>query len=129
VAKTFSPAFLNASQRTAIALLMADAYSRTGKPTEEFVIYDSVLQELAAKADRIPLEHAARKQRLFPVGIRAQVSEDAEAETRRVAQRPAEQRPAERGIQVNAVAASAQVGARSPEYARVLERYLAVLSS
>src|SRR4029077_6919737 len=53
--KEFLADFPNAEPRTAVALLMADAYSRTGKPQEEFAIYDSVLQELALKADRVPL--------------------------------------------------------------------------
>ena len=34
---------------------MADAYARKGKTQEEFAIYDSVLQELALKAEKIPL--------------------------------------------------------------------------
>ena len=34
---------------------MADAYARTGNTQEEFAIYDSVLQELALKAQKMPL--------------------------------------------------------------------------
>ena len=47
--------FPHAPQRTSVALLMADAYARTGKTQEEFSIYDSVLQELALKAEKMPL--------------------------------------------------------------------------
>jgi len=36
---------------------MADAYARTGKTQEELAIYDSVLQELAAQAQKVPLGH------------------------------------------------------------------------
>jgi len=109
--KDFLASFPNASQRTAIALLMADAYSRTGKPTEEFVIYDSVLQELAAKADRIPLgTRGSETENYSPVGIRAQVSEDAEAEDAQSGATPrgaaAQQNAA---FQVNAASAAAQV--------------------
>ena len=39
----FLASFPHAPQRTDIALLMADAYARTGKTQEEFTIYDSVL--------------------------------------------------------------------------------------
>ncbi len=53
--REFLASFPNAPQRTSVALLMADAYARTGKTQEEFAIYDSVLQELAAKAQKIPL--------------------------------------------------------------------------
>ena len=51
----FLSSFPSAAQRTEVALLMADAYARTGKSQEEFAIYDSVLQELAAKAQNVPL--------------------------------------------------------------------------
>ena len=34
---------------------MADAYARKGDTKSEFAIYDSVLQELAAKAQNVPL--------------------------------------------------------------------------
>ena len=53
--REFLANFSNAPQRTDIALLMADAYARTGQTREEFAIYDSVLQELAAQAQKMPL--------------------------------------------------------------------------
>src|SRR5258708_11636400 len=53
--KEFLANFPNATQRTAVALLIADACSRTGEPPEEIAIYQSVLQELTAKADSIQL--------------------------------------------------------------------------
>ena len=125
--KEFLFNFPNASQRTAVALLMADAYSRTGKPQEEFTIYDSVLQELAAKADRIPLgARDSEAENYSPVGYRAEESEEAEdSQNGAIPRGAAGQQHA--AFQVNAASASAQTGARSPEYARVLERYLARL--
>ncbi len=51
----FLASFPQAPQRTSVALLMADAYARTSKTQEEFSIYDSVLQELALKAEKMPL--------------------------------------------------------------------------
>ena len=56
--REFLANFPDAPQRTDIALLMADAYARTGKTREEFAIYDSVLQELAAQAQKMPLGKA-----------------------------------------------------------------------
>ena len=53
--RAFLANFPDAPQRTPIALLMADAYARRGNTQEEFSIYDSVLQELALKAEKIPL--------------------------------------------------------------------------
>src|SRR6266849_2189186 len=103
--KEFLANFPNSRQRTAVALLMADAYSRTGKPQEEFSIYDSVLQELAAKAgEESETERAQDEARIRESGA-----------------------PQNSAFQVNAASASVQAGARSPEYARVLERYLARL--
>ena len=58
--REFLANFPNAPQRTPVALLMADAYARTGNTQEEFAIYDSVLQELALKAQKIPLGRVRR---------------------------------------------------------------------
>ena len=41
--REFLASFPGAPQRTDVALLMADAYARTGKTQEEFAIYDSSL--------------------------------------------------------------------------------------
>ena len=125
--KEFLSNFPDTSQRTPVALLMADAYSRTGKPQEEFTIYDSVLQELAAKADRIPLGARDSGAEVYSSARnRAEEGEEAEDSQNGVMPRVAvgQQNAA---FLVNAASASAQTGARSPEYARVLERYLARL--
>src|SRR5258708_20775899 len=53
--REFLTAFPLAPQRAVVALLMADAYARTGQTQKEFAIYDSVLQELAAQAQKVPL--------------------------------------------------------------------------
>jgi len=77
--KEFLANFPNASERTAVALLVADAYSRTEKPQEEFRIYDSVLQELAAKADRIPLGARDSEAEIYsPTGNRVAEGEESE---------------------------------------------------
>src|ERR1700693_2086011 len=56
--REFLASFPNAAERTTVALLMADAYARKGDAKSEFTIYDSVLQELAAKAETVPLGSA-----------------------------------------------------------------------
>src|SRR5258708_36770408 len=54
----FLASFPAAGQRNHVALLTPDALARTGTTKEEFAIYDSMLQELARKAEGIPLgEH------------------------------------------------------------------------
>jgi hypothetical protein len=53
--KEFLASFPKSGDRTRIALLIADADARLQKPQDEFAIYDAILQELAAHADKIPL--------------------------------------------------------------------------
>jgi tetratricopeptide (TPR) repeat protein len=89
--RRFLAAFPGAPERTAVALAMADAFARKEQVAEEFAAYDRLLQELAARTDRVPLGAGT-----------AQTEEGAHA------------RPA---------------GARSQEYARVLDRYIARLVS
>ena len=55
----FLAAFPKASERTEMALRMADAYARTGKTHEEFALYDAVLRELSANAQGVPLGGAS----------------------------------------------------------------------
>ena len=104
--------FPNAPERTDVSLLMADAYARTSKSQQEFAIYDSALQELAARADRVPLGSRA-------FGVQG-INQENEAQ-RANAGLPA-------AFQVNATLEDRRVGARSPEYQRVLDRYLARLA-
>ena len=136
----FLVAFPDAPQRTDVALLMADAYGRTGRTADEFAVYDSVLQELALKADHVPL--GARPEptrnrdadfinRLAAAGaMEGSPEETLEQGNGSVA--PLQ--PTNAAFQVGAngtstsVQVGVQVGARSPEYARVLERYLARLA-
>lgn len=88
--KLFLAQFPNDPRRVQVALETGDAYSRIDQPEKEFALYKSLLQELAARADGVPLG--------------AQDEGSAAAE--------------------NGVAAS---GARSAEYAQVLDRYLSRL--
>jgi predicted Zn-dependent protease len=125
----FLSAFANAPQRTEVALLMADAYARTGKMQEEFAIYDSVLQELAAKARNVPLgkgvegvDGAGEYER----GTFGNAS-DGESENETLVRGRIQQRAGGEAFQVGGTVAATQGGARSPEYSRVLERYLARL--
>ncbi|MBS1872968.1 MAG: hypothetical protein JSU00_07120 [Acidobacteria bacterium] len=103
----FRAQFANAAERTQVATLMADAYARTNQMQQEFALYNELLRELSRRADGVPLgEHggaapAAPKQ--------DQPQEQGDAAT------PAEPREAPKR------------GARSPEYARILDRYLARL--
>lgn len=91
--------FPNASNRTAVALRVADAYARTNKTAEEFALYDTLLVELARRADSVPL------------GALPAV------------------RPVRAAQQENQPPAAPYDALRSPDYARVLDRYVARLVS
>ena len=133
--RQFLTNFPKAPQRTAVALLMADAYSRKGDTTNEFTIYDSVLQELGSQAQNLPLGSAAEGltsvRDYAPTATNPETGgeeegEDAEGNT--TSENVVPNRPTSQAFRVNTSASpSQQVGARSPEYARVLERYLARL--
>lgn len=96
---TFLTDFPNASNRTAVALCIADAYARTNQPAQEFALYDTLLAELAKRADGVPLG-ALPPPKPAP------------------ADQPGNKAPAP---QYDAL--------RSPDYARVLDRYVARLVS
>jgi len=137
--REFLTAFPSASQRTAVALLMADADARIGKTQDEFAIYDSVLQELAAKSQNVPLGSAAAEgvagRGYYPQpGETTPESEMEGTEDEQQGEAPEgteirrpRRRPGGRAFEVAKAAVPTQATARSPEYARVLERYLARL--
>jgi cellulose synthase operon protein C len=53
--KEFSVDFPNSRLSTSVALLMADAYARTGRTQDELATYDNLLKHLAAQAHSVPL--------------------------------------------------------------------------
>jgi Tetratricopeptide repeat len=126
----FLNAFPSASRRNQVALLMADSYARTGNTKGEFAIYDGLLQELARKADGVPLgEHSeqqsAPEENSSPSGNEGAGEEDAANATRPIIHRGAESRRAFILQNTNPVLK----GVRSPEYQRVLDRYISRLVS
>lgn len=126
--KEFLAAFPKAPQRTDVALLMADADARTHRTEDEFAIYDSILQELAAKADKVPLgARALNTEQYVPQVEEQEEAENAEDSAPGIERRASHQAAQQRAFRLKAVAAANQAGARSPEYARILERYLARL--
>src|SRR5258708_21258534 len=132
--RAFLAGFPNASQRTAISLLMADAYSRESATTNEFAIYDSVLQELASEVQNVPLGAAsAGSEFAYPYARQTAAKssgqeESEDSEDQAVDQNTGRRRASSDAFRINASNSNAAPsGARSPEYARVLERYLARL--
>jgi cellulose synthase operon protein C len=133
--------FPKASQRTSVALLMADAFARKNDTQDEFAIYDSVLQELAAQAQNIPLgstsaayQSSANYTRPSYQNARntAEAQEGGEegGENQQEASEESATPPhrARQSFQLGQQAQPMrQTGPRSPEYSQVLERYLARL--
>jgi cellulose synthase operon protein C len=105
--------FPNAANRTSVALRVGDAYARTNQTREEFAIYDTLLAELAKRAEGVPM------------GVFSQTAAP-------TAPRPAST-PLSAGLSAGAPSdakSDAQYSSvRSPEYARVLDRYVARLVS
>ncbi len=133
--RDFLATFPNAPQRTAVALLMADAYSRKNDTPSEFAIYDSVLQELAAQAQNVPLGSNTEGNRAsYDYAARGGMNDAAEDEGQGAEEAGGNEETATRrrstsqAFQISTTTShQPQTGARSSEYARVLERYLARL--
>ena len=129
----FLATFPKAEQRTAVALLMADADAHLNKTQDEFAIYDSILKELAADAGKVPLGSRVAGADDFVPGWESDqvpannVSEGSDSDEANNG--ASQQSPVQTSFQVNPASngASAGNGPRSPEYSRVLERYLARL--
>jgi cellulose synthase operon protein C len=134
--KEFLATFPKAPQRTTVALLMADADARTQRTQDEFRIYDSVLQELAAKADRIPLglraagvEEFTHQPGVYSSEATESVADDdsgSSSDGGRGSVRSQRVEP-NAAFRLQTAQTPAGGGPRSPEYSRVLERYLARL--
>jgi tetratricopeptide (TPR) repeat protein len=127
----FLSAFPSAPERNQVALLMADAYARGGNTKGEFAIYDSLLQELARKADGVPLGQNFDQQFAgSDAESNAAPGDEGEDDGEDGPARPSPRsgQPQRQAFNVSGQA-SAQQGARSPEYQRVLDRYIARLVS
>jgi Tfp pilus assembly protein PilF len=99
--RQFLASFPKAAERTDVSLLIADAHARRQQTKEEFAVYDALLKELSAAAGGMPIG-------IIP------------------AQSAPEPEPPADGQEPRQPAAAP---ARSPNYARVLDRYIARLVS
>lgn len=128
-ARAFLASFPKAPQRVHVALLMADALARKGLVKEELAVYDSLLAELAARADHVPLGEQATEESGNQAPPVPNPTPETENETPEETEGEAESPPAPQGVPVPRPRArqSQGTGARSPEYASVLERYISRL--
>lgn len=129
--KQFLAAFPNAPEREQGALLLAYAYERTHRPEDEFALYDSLLTELGKQADNVPLGAQDQNSHNPPPQDKHYRPSAAEAEEQSEANDQAgEAAQNQRAFRVGNISPQTQAsGPRSPEYSRVLERYLARLVS
>ncbi len=125
--------FANAPNRTSVAMRVADAYARTAQTQREFAIYDSLLAELAGRAQNVPLGALIQATAQTAVQTAAQTSAQAAPQT---AAQPApvpnpftRTAPGEAAATSDAKNDTKYDSVRSPEYARVLDRYVARLVS
>ncbi|MFZ0908835.1 MAG: tetratricopeptide repeat protein [Candidatus Acidiferrales bacterium] len=132
--KEFLAAFPNATGRTTVALLMADADARLDKTQDEFAIYDSILQELAAKSYRMPLglRAAGDDENTSLADPYAHETNEggagagsADSDAYGAGNTQPQQNEPSAAFQVNSEQDRVESGPRSAEYSRVLERYLA----
>ena len=130
----FLNVFTSAPERNQVALLVADAYAHTGNTKAEFAIYDTLLQELARKAEGVPLgenfdQPAAQQDQSMenaaPSGGEGEGGEEEGNSSRPVIHRG---EGAKRVFMVQTTNPALK-GVRSPEYQRVLDRYIARLVS
>jgi cellulose synthase operon protein C len=136
--------FPDSPSRTTVGFQMADAYARTNQTQEEFAIYDSLLKELSERAQHVPLGEnasnpvaAAQPSQLRP----SNTMDDGDGEAgenegggddflQASAVRAARKQAQNRAFSVAGQQPSSQdIGVRSPEYQRVLDRYLSRLVS
>ena len=138
--REFLANYPKASERISVALLMADAYARKNDTQNEFAIYDSVLQELAAQSQNVPLGSTAVAYQSPGYHTRPSYKNlanavESEGEERGEGQQGENSEetttPRHRASQSFQLGASTQpprqTGPRSPEYSQVLDRYLARL--
>jgi tetratricopeptide (TPR) repeat protein len=116
------------ADRYGVAMEVADAYARENRAQDEFGIYDRMLGELAVAAKGVPLETESQSRQAVHEN-----TDDSEAENdsgNSPASSQSQDLSRGRALQAAPATATAQ-GAPSPasEYAQVLERYLARLTS
>lgn len=123
--RKFLAAFPRARERTRVALLLAESFARKRQLQEEFATYDALLKELAARAGGVPLGAAAEEgpAETFEGGTSTE-SEGGHVEAD-------EEAPPESAAEIISGRArrAEPRGPRSPDYARVLDRYISRLVS
>lgn len=125
--QAFLADFPHAPQRLSVALTMADSYARTHQTAQEFALYQQLLRELATQAGGVPLGDGSRR---YSSPVKGQSYNDSSMDAQYPGQNP-NFLPGSARTSPQAFAAQRMPrvvrGVRSPQYERVLNRYLARL--
>jgi tetratricopeptide (TPR) repeat protein len=130
--KQFLASFPGAAERSNVALQMADSYARLKKDNEEFAIYDLLLRELAASADGVPIGAEQSTASVPPQQTPCPTSQaGVEDEEGSASSQPGchqSKSTVQQAFQISQRGnVAGQTGPRSPDYVRVLDRYLSRL--
>ncbi|MGA9057049.1 MAG: hypothetical protein WB763_11110 [Terriglobia bacterium] len=140
--RRFLDSFPKAPQRVHVAMLMADCFARKNRVKEELALYDQLLNELAARADHVPLGEGARSDvSVAQPPWRQRELENEQADTDEQSPSPSQSPVAGRSLErlarqrmrrrLDASRGQTTQGgagqARSAEYSQVLERYISRL--
>jgi predicted Zn-dependent protease len=134
--KQFLADFPNGTERLTVSLLMAEAHQHLNQPQAEFAIYDKLLQDLAKDAEGMPLGAASSGIAGARAPANPYVSENLsqpdwnsehvpESQEGIDSQQPVSRIPG--ALQISTQQTTANRGPHSPDYSRVLDRYLARL--
>ncbi len=125
--KEFLAGFPASPNRVEIGGLMADAYSRERKYADEFALYDSLLTELAAKTDGLPLTAGMMAQPVAAISLDRPVrvvNPDADAPAGDAAPTRAAAAMKSASYELSSYAPVTPLVPEAGEYAQILDRYL-----
>ncbi len=119
--------FPNFSGRVQVAMQLADTYARTNQTEKEFALYQDLLKELATRADGVPLGDSSAA---YGKPVEGESQSTPPAQTGEGDNAGAPDNSSTEGSSTEGSSPDASgAGARSREYAEVLNRYLARLVS
>ncbi len=131
--RQFLASYPKASQRVHVGMLMADCYARKNRVKEELALYDSLLNELAARADHVPLGDTSTAQSPTPQTVSDESAPEGGSEATSESPAAGEEQSShlpirERLARVRVRGEQRPAGQpRSLEYSQVLERYISRL--
>ena len=126
----FMQTFPSAPNREQVGLLLADAYARENRTQEEFALYDTELEELAKRADGVPLGAKTSEQRTSERNVHTEQSTLNQAEAQGESEQSESTAPGEHRAFSTEFSPVVNAPKSAPVwYSDYLERYLSRLAS